>query len=362
MTILQSIETALPRAYAQADFSDVQQRLIHDPHLRRCVEGIYEDCGISTRHSVVADPASVLSSAFYGLPTPRGEKPREPSTKERNDRFAEDAPRLAVAAARQTLERSGFRPEEITDLITVTCTGFYSPGLDLALARELSLAPGVARYQLGFLGCSAALPALRMAQQFCRARQEAVVLIVCIELCSLHFHFREDLDTIVANSLFSDGAAAAIVSSSVRESPVWCPLRSFASSVLPDSADRMAWRIGNHGFDMVLSRYVPRILGSNIRAVVSESLARAGVAISEVHSWALHPGGKSILDKVQKSLDLDAGQLDTARGVLKTCGNMSSATILFVLKTLLECSPPPGPLFAAAFGPGLTVESALLEV
>jgi predicted naringenin-chalcone synthase len=204
-----------------------------------------------------------------------------------------------------------------------------------------------------------------MAQQFCQARPDAVVLVVSVELCSLHLHFKDDLDTILANSLFADGAAAAIVSNKPTPSGRNCyQFRSFASAVLPEGASDMAWTLGDQGFDIVLTKYVPRIIGANIHQLVTQTLDRDHLSLSDITTWAVHPGGKSIVDKVEKSLELKSSQLESSREILRQYGNMSSVTILFVLKRILEqaATRKSDNVFAVAFGPGLVVESALLTV
>jgi len=202
-----------------------------------------------------------------------------------------------------------------------------------------------------------------MAEQFCRASPEAVVLVVCMELCTLHFHRAEDLDTLMANSLFADGVAAALVSAKPPQPQTpHFQMRDFSSTLILEGMGDMAWNIGDHGFDLVLSRYVPKIIGARIGKAVDQFLHQWGLTSEEIGEWAVHPGGKSILDKFQKSMNLDPALLAASRQVLRKFGNMSSATILFVLKSILETSQPHTENVAAiAFGPGLTVESAWLK-
>lgn len=371
MIYLHGIETSLPAGvFRQADFGNLQQQFVDDKNTERYLKGIYADSGIETRHSIVVEPTGAFSpdaahnvtSTFYGIGN--GGTLRQPTTRERNDVFAAAASELAIAAARRVMESSIFSKEEIRHVITVSCTGFCNPGADLAIVQQLDLPHSTARYHLGFMGCNAAFPALRMAQQFCLADPDAVALVICIELCSLHFHLDGGLDTILANSLFADGVAACLVSARPPLSGTpQALLQSFSSAILPEGADDMAWRIGDHGFDIVLSRYVPRILGANIEAVTAGILQNSGLRIEDIAVWVVHPGGKSILDKIEKSLRLLPGQLEASRSVLRHFGNMSSATILFVLREILrQGAPQPQHVFAMAFGPGLTLESVLLEL
>jgi predicted naringenin-chalcone synthase len=258
----------------------------------------------------------------------------------------------------------GFRPEDVSHVVTVSCTGFYNPGPDYYIVRDLGIPFSAQRYHLGFMGCYAALPALRMAAQFCAADPGAVVLVMCLELCSLHVQLRAEEDFLLANSLFSDGAAAAIVSARepAAEGSAY-RIGDFHSALVPSGEQDMAWRIGDHGFDIALSSYVPKVIGSNIREFIEPSLARSGLSPADVETWAVHPGGKAIIDQVQARLGLRAEQVAASRETLRNHGNMSSATILFVLRDILRSNAGNAAekVCAMAFGPGLTVEMVLLD-
>jgi predicted naringenin-chalcone synthase len=289
----------------------------------------------------------------------------EPGTRERNERFAREARRMSVEVARRAIERCpGAAPAGVTHVVTTTCTGFSNPGPDYYIVREAGLRPSTQRYALGFMGCYAALPALRMAWQFCQADPSAVVLVVSVELCSLHLHFEDGLDSLLANAIFADGAAAAIVSA--QEPPARrnsYRIDGFASALIPGAEKDMAWRIGDKGFEITLSTYVPDVIGANIRSLIESTLAAAGLRVEDIGRWAVHPGGKAILDKVQSELPLTPEQIRASRDVLYKYGNMSSATSLFVLKELLETDSVEARderVCAIAFGPGLTVETAIL--
>jgi predicted naringenin-chalcone synthase len=220
------------------------------------------------------------------------------------------------------------------------------------------------RYHLGFMGCYAAFPALRMAAQFCRADPDAVVLVMCLELCSLHLQRNGSEDSLLANSLFADGGGGAIVSAR-KPAPGLSAYRigDFHSALVPSGEGDMAWSIGDHGFDIALSSYVPKIIGANIREFIEPSLGASGLALADVDTWAVHPGGRSIIDQVQTTLTLRPEQVRASREALRDYGNMSSASIFFVLRNILDF-PSRGEgekICAMAFGPGLTVEMALLE-
>jgi predicted naringenin-chalcone synthase len=298
-----------------------------------------------------------------------------PGTKARNDLYAEEASRLYLEAGRAALAATpGIDAGDVTHVITVSCTGFYAPGPDYMIARDLGLRPGVQRYHLGFMGCYASIPALRLAKQLSEADASAVVLVVSVELCTLHLRSSNDPDTIVASSLFADGAGAAIVTSRPPEAGERSfDLDRFATRITPVGEGDMAWKIGDHGFEMVLSNAVPAIIGEHITGALEplfdhdDALAEAlrdDTSSDAVAHWAIHPGGRSILDKVEARLGLTEAQLVPARETLHDYGNMSSATVLFVLRRILDqADAADGERVAAmAFGPGLTVETALLTV
>jgi predicted naringenin-chalcone synthase len=244
----------------------------------------------------------------------------------------------------------------------VSCTGFTQPGPDLAIVDGLGLRQTVFRQHIGFMGCCAAFPALRVAAAFCDQDPDAVVLVVCAELCTLHVRTSDDADQIVANSVFGDGAAAAIVTGAGAGGG-GLVIDAFATTVVPGTASEMAWNIGDEGFEMVLSTAVPKSIEQHVREAVAPVLDAVGATVADVPLWAVHPGGRAILDRVAAELELPDDALVASRGVLHDDGNMSSATVLFVLARMLDETPEPGtPVVALAFGPGLTVETAALHV
>ena len=288
-----------------------------------------------------------------------------PSTKVRNDLYTIEARKLFSETARKVITGCpGMDFADITHVITVSCTGFFAPGPDFYIVQDLGLAPSTQRFHLGFMGCYGAFPALKMARAFCMSDPEAVVLVVCLELCTLHLEPSEHIDDIIASSVFSDGAAGAIVSArSPEKSNRSLRIETLLSTIAPDSEGDMAWTIGDHGFDMVLSTYVPRILGANVSSIVESLLQKSARSFKDIDHWAIHPGGRAILDKVQEGLELEENALDLSRKILREYGNMSSATILFVLEEFLKSDRMSSgdTMYAMAFGPGLTVESALFE-
>ena len=335
---------------------------------QRLVGAAFDSSGIETRYTVLEEltlDRSFDDPLFFDQKELRI---LSPSTKARNEVYAEEGTKLFVEAARRALAAApGIEASDITHVVTASCTGFFAPGPDYKVVRALDLDPSVQRYHLGFMGCYAAFPALRSAKAFCDADPDAVVLVIAAELCSLHVRSSNNPDTIVGSSLFADGAAAAIVSA--RDIPLDGPALSldhFETVLTPVGEEAMAWNIGDEGFEMVLGTYVPHIIDDHIVGALEPLLARdaslKGLDYSEIEHWAIHPGGRSILDKVEAKLGLTPEQLVPARETLRDYGNMSSATVLFVLKHILDQPASEGNnrICSMAFGPGLTVETALL--
>ena len=323
----------------------------------RLMDRIYRKTTVLSRGSVllqndVDHGATRQHLSFYGADSP--------GTAERMRLFDEHAGQLALLAARAALKDGGFAPSSITHLVTVSCTGFQSPGVDLFLIDQLGLPAGVQRTHIGFMGCHGALNGLRVAHAFAEMDPDAVVLLCCVELCSLHMAYGWDPEKVVANALFADGAAAAVCSAAPPSADQALVLRSSGSTVIPDSSDLMHWQIGDHGFAMGLSPRVPETVGAALLPWLRSWLSSRGVDLSEVCSWAVHPGGPRILSTCAEVLSLNPMALEHSRAVLQDHGNMSSATILFILERLCR-QPVEGPCLALAFGPGLSAEVALLE-
>lgn len=360
---IHTLATRVPEfTHSQAHTRNRLKAWTSDPRTRRLIHAAHQHSGIETRHSVLPDFQDGAIAQLYQQ-KPDG-RLVSPGTAARNACYTQAAPRLAVATARQALGGDRpFAPGEVTHVIYVSCTGFANPGPDFHLIRELGLPASVQRYTLGFMGCYAALPALRMAAQFCEADAAAVVLVVCAELCTLHLRLDDRPDSVLANALFADGAAAAVISARTPapNTPAY-RLDGFASVLLPTGDSAMAWDIRDDGFAITLSSYVPDLLAGDLRERITGTLAARGLHPGQVDEWAVHPGGRAILDRVEDSLGLERNGLRASRNVLRDYGNMSSATLLFVLKELLdEAESAPAITCAMAFGPGLTLETALLE-
>lgn len=368
---VRSLETAVPKTIIRQP--DVRDLFRAQPGMGRLADRLigaaFDASAIETRHTVLGELGGEFADDTEGVFLDRETGVlRNPTTGVRNEVYIDRSPELFLAAARRALETSGgLTAADVTHVVTVSCTGFFAPGPDYRLVRDLGLRPSTQRYHLGFMGCYGAFPALRAARDFCLADPDAVVLVVSVELCSLHISSSNDPDTIVASSVFADGAAAAVVTS--RDAPAGHPvldLDAFETVLTPVGETDMAWKIGDHGFEMVLSSYVPSIIEKHIEGALDPLLARLGEtrpeASADIERWAIHPGGRSILDKVQDAVKLSDAQMVESRRVLRDYGNMSSATVLFVLREILndtEASTAER-VCAMAFGPGLTVESAIL--
>lgn len=367
---LHAIEAAVPEtAYPQAVIRDVIRAQPELSRLgQRLTTSIFNASGIDQRHSVVRDflgSAGDSPGLFYDPGTSRM---LTPGTGARNAFYVPHATELFVRAARGVLAAAPhLSAADITHVVTVSCTGFFAPGPDYALVRALGLPASTHRFHVGFMGCYAAFPALKMAQAFCEADPGATVLVVCAELCTIHMHSVDDPDTLIANSVFADGAAAVLVSA--RPPAPGTPalrLDRFETTLTPPGVGEadMAWTVGDQGYDMVLSTYVPDIIEAHIGEALAPLLGQlrgpGDAAHRGVERWAVHPGGRAILDRVQGSLGLSDDQLHPSREVLRRYGNMSSATVLFILADLLRSAGDEERVCAMAFGPGLTVESALM--
>lgn len=326
----------------------------HGPAIRT----LYQKTGVRKRNSVLITSSTngqPATQSFFPVAVDAGD--RGPTTGDRMRHYETDALELAASAARDALCNSETSPREISHLVTVSCTGFNAPGVDVGLIERLGLRREVSRTHLGFMGCHGALNGLRVAASFGNSAATSKVLLCCVELCSIHHQYAADSQQIVANALFSDGAAALVGTSARQDHATW-RLQDQCSQLLPDTTDLMAWRIGDHGFEMRLSPRVPETIRQTLRPWLDQWLARRSLKLSDVKSWAVHPGGPRILAACQQALNLDDSQLAASWGVLANHGNMSSPTILFIVDQLRQRGENL-PCVALAFGPGLTIEGAL---
>ncbi len=380
--LIQGIGLAAPRHSIDRHHSvDFAKTMLHDPDRHtRGLEALYRMSTVQKRGSVLLEheaccgPERIsLEQTFY----PRADSglQRGPSTAERNDRFASEALPLGRRAALAAMESAGTSATDVTHLVVVTCTGFYAPGLDVELIHDLQLPAQTERVQIGFMGCHGAINALRVARGLIAADPDAQVLIVCVELCSLHYQYGWEADRVVSNAIFADGAAALVLAAAQDGDPpaadangdrgIEHPLEhpwvaATGSMLIAQSQAAMTWRIGDHGFEMTLSAEVPGIIETELRGYLTHWLARHSLAIPDIGGWAIHPGGPRILRAVQNTLGLSEDHLQAARQVLANHGNMSSPTMLFILHHLARENRP-RPWLMLGFGPGLEVEVALLQ-
>ncbi len=345
------IATAVPSVDVHQAFVGIGRRLLAEDRRLSVFERMAARSQIEHRWSFIDPFAEALDDAvdrvgFYRMGA-------FPSTGRRMERFEATAPELAVEAV-EALDL-GARTRDITHVVVTSCTGLAAPGIDLLLVQRLGLNPSVERTVVGFMGCYAAVNALKIARHVVRSEPVAVVLVVSIELCTLHFQQSVDLEQLLSFLVFGDGCAAAIVSAE----PQGLALDGFKALLAPDGADQITWNIRDQGFDMVLSGAVPASVGAALRTGRDTMLG--GGAVGDIDLWAVHPGGRSVLDAVEAALDLDHEALVTSRAVLRQNGNMSSATILFVLRDLMARAEPGMRGCGMAFGPGLTAETLLFS-
>lgn len=327
------------------------------------LRALYRASGIQDRYSTIPDYASnqLEGRSFY--PPSEGLDPF-PTTKARSDYYRKEGIELSVESAINCLAQTAVEAKDITHLITISCTGMYAPGLDIDLVNRLSLSKSVQRTCINFMGCYAAFVGLKAANAFCAADSKAKVLVVATELCTLHFQNKTDDDNLISNAIFGDGSAALLVAADTSLGPeVQLRPLTFHNEIFSEGEQEMAWNIGDFGFEMKLSAYVPVLIEKGIKNLVQQ--LKDQVAVDEIHHYALHPGGKRILEVIEQELGLDKSQDWAGREVLKNYGNMSSPTVVFVLKKLFEtlnAKHKGDKILSLAFGPGLTVESMILEV
>jgi alkylresorcinol/alkylpyrone synthase len=347
-----------PHAIEQGDAAAaVNSFCLFTPEQARWLGTIYRRAGVRKRHMVVLD-RSASPRLFY--PPATDAVDRGATTAQRVRRYDLEARSLAHRAALQAVNGSGVSRGDITHLITISCTGFAAPGVDISLIRSLGLHPTVQRTHIGFMGCHGALNGLQVARALTRADPQARVLLCAVEVCSVHFQYAWNPDQVVASALFADGAAALLLGRPLTADAGDWQLTATGTFLIPSSEDAMTWRIGDHGFEMTLAVEVPELIRENLRSWLEKWLAEQGVGVADIASWAVHPGGPRVLDAVQHSLSLPANSLAASRDVLADHGNMSSPTVVFILDRL-RSKQAPLPCVVLAFGPGLVVEAALFQ-
>jgi len=345
---INTIKTAVPPHDVHGKFVGYAHRLLHSDRDRALFSRMAARAHISHRYSFLAPAAEDNRLDMDGFYTAGS----FPDTNARMRRYQENAFGLARAA----LDKLDTPPADagVTHVIVTSCTGFYAPGLDLDIIRHYGLRSDAERSFIGFMGCHAAINGLKLARHIVRSDAKAKILLLNLELCTLHLQEVPDIERVLSFLIFADGCAASIVSAEEKG----IRLESFYADVIPDSAGLITWRIGGAGFDMNLSGAVPQAVAA---ALPGRLRAMTG-GHNDIPYWAVHPGGRSVLDAVREGAQLDTQQMRFSDHVLQDFGNMSSATVMFVLEAMMRDGAVPGRGCGMAFGPGLSIEGMTFEV
>jgi len=361
MSKIISIGTAVPGyGTKQSTIFDFMDEAYNDQTASRKLNILFNKSGITTRYSVLSD---------FGNSKPEqnifGGNLSAPAVDQRLNIYKRNAVSLAEEAIQNSLEKlntsvAGFG---ITHLITVTCTGLYAPGIDTELMEQLNLPNDIYHTSVNFMGCNAAFPALKLGDMIARTDENAKVMIVCVELCTLHFQPKNNHDNLLSNTIFGDGAAAVTIVSDADAKRNHLPgmtINGFYSLLLSEGKDLMSWNITPLNFEMVLDAKIPDFIGDHVDEILSGAGKRLNITSETIDKWAIHPGGKKILDTIKNKLQLNNAELKYSYKVLDEYGNMSSPTILFVLNEIMTADNKTGDkIFSIGFGPGLSIETSL---
>ena len=358
MSKIISISTGVPSyKHKQTDlFSYADEVYNNNADDTRKLGFLYRQSGIEFRHSVLADFTEPEETrTFFSADKEENEVP---SIGDRMDIYNRYAANLSV----KTIEKciAGIiNNNEITHLITVSCTGMSAPGLDLQVMEMMDLPHTIVRTSVNFMGCYAAIHAMKIADAFCNSSEKANVVVVCTEFCTLHFQKEISVDNMTSSLLFADGCAAILMQGTNAGKGL--KLENFYSDVIFKGKNDMSWQLSPNGFLMTLSGYIPELIKADFEQLVATALQKTNRSQIDVTNWCIHPGGKKILQSIAQSLHLDKENFAASYEVLNDYGNMSSPTILFVLKKIMdeivENGKKDAVIFGAAFGPGLTMET-----
>lgn len=354
-----SIATATPPfAHKQEDILQYMQKAYQlDAEEKRKLAFLYHHSGIETRHSAIPD-YGITNTGWNFLP--QNNQDPFPSIDQRMELYKNNASHVSIEAIKKCIE-THIDADQITHLITISCTGMSAPGLDLEIMEAMQLSPTLFRTSINFMGCYAAIHGLKLAKFICDSEPTAQVVLVATELCTLHFQKEYTLENASSSLLFADGSAAVLVSNHSNH-PKALYIESFHSQVAFQGKKDMAWEISSKGFLMTLSSYIPQLIKEDIELLISKALQKKGLKLTDIPYWCIHPGGKKIVDVIEQKLSLTAAQTKYARKILAENGNMSSPTILFVLKEIMDSPIQSGDnVFGIAFGPGLTMETFLCK-
>ncbi len=359
MSYICHISTALP------------QYTITTKEMSGFVSGEFQDDALSARKFALLtrdDSISCKHIVISDFLVPRNErqlylhKEKEPTTAERMCIYEREALKLSIQSVQKLFQESDLKKDHITHIIYVSCTGMVAPGIECQLAEYFDMRADIQRYAVNFMGCYAAFQGLKIADMIAQTHADAEVLVVFTELCSLHFRRDGSDDNLLSTFLFSDGSAAAWVSGK-KPTGRGLQMEAFSSYLMHNSKKEMGWYMRDLGFEMVLKRDIPKRIEENMRKVFLDCIQKQGLTENQIEKYAIHPGGKSILMAFEKALHIPNSALDNSYNVLKNNGNMSSVTILFVLKSYLEEAhfKDSSYVYSAAFGPGLTIEQAIFK-
>ncbi|MEK7434467.1 MAG: 3-oxoacyl-[acyl-carrier-protein] synthase III C-terminal domain-containing protein [Cyanobacteriota bacterium] len=359
MTYIISIETENPDYKTEQSNILEFMKKIYPEFLHEKINRLYERSGINYRYSCIPDYNLGVERVLY--PNSENLEPF-PNIDKRLDIYHTEAKKLTIKTIKKlfnTIEK-----EKITHLITVSCTGMYAPGLDLEIIEELELNNEMYRTSVNFMGCYAAFHGMKQADYICKSDKKAVVLVVCVELCTLHFMKDLDMNCVTSNAIFGDGCAALIMTNDknlINEKTL--EIKGFYSKIITSGKMDMGWNITSTAFKMILTEAIPNLIKNNIREVIDNILKKFDSNIEGINKWAIHPGGKKIVDNFALEMNLERDKLINSYNVLEKYGNMSSPTVLFVLKDLIDTVDfnEKNNIFSCAFGPGITIESMLLS-
>ncbi|HZH72177.1 MAG TPA: type III polyketide synthase [Mariniphaga sp.] len=359
MSRIISTGVAVPEfAASQDQILEYMSQAYNDDTVSRKLRILFHSSSINTRYSVVPDFSNhSQNNLFFGNGSPNVEM--------RMNLYKKNAAGLAMHAIENLFNKlnTDILSFGITHLITVTCTGIYSPGLETELMENLNLPDTIFHTSINFLGCNAAFPAQKIADAFARSDSKARVLVVCVELCTIHFQPKNNNDNLLSNTIFSDGAAAALIVSdeiAQKHNVNGLGINNFYSDVLGDGKALMGWNVKPLNFEMILNPELPSFIGKNLNQFIEEATRKLDLIPLDSVIWAVHPGGRKILDQVRLHLDLEKDALEDSYHVLKDYGNMSSSTILFILNRIMEKNLKPGEkVLAIGFGPGISVDIAV---
>lgn len=370
-TVIEAIATANPpHKLTQSEAADFMLKTESlSASIRKRIPSIYANSGIDYRYSCISDYIGELQD--FELYPQNWELTPTPTTFSRNQKYEIYAPKISLQAAQQAIADAAINVKDLTHLIVVSCTGFSAPGIDIHLIKQLGLSSTISRTMIGFMGCHAAFNGLKAAHAICQSDRQAKVLLVCVELCTLHFQVADTLENTIINAIFSDGAAAAILTSQpFAQAEGKLAYTDGYSLLIENTEELMNWTIGNTGFLMGLSPKIPDVVVEYLPNYLQDFLNEHHLTQKELDFWAIHPGGRRIIEKIQSVLELSDRMVADSYEILRRYGNMSSPTILFILKRILDKhqsgirdrnSSTFQNGIALAFGPGLSIEGCLLQ-